>query len=96
MTQNRKLLISSSKMRNYKGKKCEQSLYLSKILNFHPENNFKPELFHWKRNLEICNCKNIILQSVGENEKVPLFNNPPNETIIYDKRIKDIVKKRCD
>ena len=33
MTQNRKLLISSSKMRNYIGKKCEQSLYLNPKLS---------------------------------------------------------------
>ena len=33
MTQSRKLLISSSKMRNYIGKKCEQSLYLNPKLS---------------------------------------------------------------
>ena len=33
MTQNRKLLISSSKMRNYIGKKCKQSLYLNPKLS---------------------------------------------------------------
>ena len=33
MTQNRKLLISSSKMRNYIGKKCEQSFYLNPKLS---------------------------------------------------------------
>ena len=33
MTQNRKLLISLSKMRNYIGKKCEQSLYLNPKLS---------------------------------------------------------------
>ena len=33
MTQNRKLLISSSKLRNYIGKKCEQSLYLNPKLS---------------------------------------------------------------
>ena len=33
MTQNRKLLISSSKMRNYIGQKCEQSLYLNPKLS---------------------------------------------------------------
>ena len=33
MTQNRKLLISSSKMRDYIGKKCEQSLYLNPKLS---------------------------------------------------------------
>ena len=39
MTQNRKLLISSSKMRDYIGQKCEQSLYLNSKLS--PENKFK-------------------------------------------------------
>ena len=33
MTQNRKLLISSSKMRNYLRKKCEQSLYVNPKLS---------------------------------------------------------------
>ena len=33
MTQNRKLLISSSKMRDYILKKCEQSLYLNPKLS---------------------------------------------------------------
>ena len=35
------------------------------ILNYHLENKFKTELFHWKRNWDIINCKNIILKSVG-------------------------------
>ena len=45
------------------------------ILNYHPENKFKTELFHRKRNWDIINCKNIILKSVcvcgGGEEKVP-------------------------
>ena len=52
-------------MRNYIGKKCEQSMYLNpKLSNYHPENEFKTELFHWKRNCDIIKCKNIILKSV--------------------------------
>ena len=43
MTENRKLLIFSSKMRDYIGKKCEQSLYLNSKLS--PENKFKMEAF---------------------------------------------------
>ena len=34
MTQNRKLLISASKMRNYIGEKCEQKLYLNANLDY--------------------------------------------------------------
>ena len=32
------------------------------ILNYHPENKFKTELFHWKRNWDIIESKNIILK----------------------------------
>ena len=40
------------------------------ILNYLPKNKFKTELFHWKRNWDTYNCKNIIFVW-GEKEKVP-------------------------
>ena len=39
------------------------------ILNYQPEHKFKTELFHWKRNWDMINCKNIILKSVGGKRK---------------------------
>ena len=45
------------------------------ILNYHPENEFKTELFHWKSNRDIINCKNIILKSVGGEGKSSLNTN---------------------
>ena len=42
VTQNRKLLVSSSRMRDFIGRKRENKVCIS-ILNCHPGNNFKTE-----------------------------------------------------
>ena len=40
------------------------------ILNYHPENKFKTQLFHWKRNWDIINCNKTGTSNVGAISKV--------------------------